>query len=272
MRTLRKGTWAFTLIELLVVIAIIAILAALLLPALARAQDSARRIQCINNQKQLILTWTMYSGDNRDMLVPNGGENGYSPMPFMWVYGGNHGDVQTLVNVQYLVGAGYALFAPYLKTAQQYKCPADRSTWPVNGKRVPELRSYALNVYVGTPRENVVAPLTINSAFRIFMKSSDIAVNQPANRFVFIDANPASICTPGFGVNMVSDQFVHYPSALHRNLGVLAFADSHVESHKWVDPRTRASLAAGANRIQHNESSPGNRDLTWLRERTTVRR
>jgi len=190
----------------------------------------------------------------------------------MWVYGGNHGDAQTLVNVQYLVGADYALFAPYLKTAQQYKCPADRSTWPVNGRRVQELRSYALNVYVGTPRDNVVRPLSINSAFRVFMKSSDIAANQPANRFIFIDANPASICTPGFGVDMTSDQFVHYPSALHRNLGVLAFADSHVESHKWLDSRTRVGLAAGANRIQHNESSPGNRDLTWIRERTTVRK
>jgi len=272
MRALRKSSGAFTLIELLVVIAIIAILAALLLPALAGAQDQARRIQCINNQKQLILTWAMYSGDNRDMLVPNGGENGFSPLPFMWIYGGNHGDAQTLVNVQYLVGADYALFAPYLKSAQQYKCPADRSTWPVNGRRVQELRSYAMNVYVGTPRENVVFPLSLNTAFRVFMKSSDLAANQPANRFIFMDANPASICTPAFGVDMASDVFVHYPSALHRGLGVLAFADSHVESHKWLDPRTRPGLGAGVNHIPHNESSPGNRDLMWIRDRTSVRK
>jgi prepilin-type N-terminal cleavage/methylation domain-containing protein len=271
MRTLRKCGGAFTLIELLVVIAIIGILAALLLPALAGAKDQARRIQCLNNQKQLILTWAMYSGDNRELLVPNGGENGFSPLPFMWIYGGNHGDAQTLVNVQYLLGADYALFAPYLKSAQPYKCPADRSTWPVNGTRVQELRSYAMNVYVGTPRENVVRPLSVNPAFRVFMKTSDLAAHQPANRFVFMDANPASICTPAFGVEMASDRFVHYPSALHRGLGVLAFADSHVESHKWLDPRTRPGLAAGANHIPHDESSPGNRDLLWIRERTSVR-
>jgi prepilin-type N-terminal cleavage/methylation domain-containing protein len=96
----------FTLIELLVVIAIIAILASLLLPVLARAKDKARRIQCVNNEKQLILSWTMYAGDNREALVPNGGRAGGGGMPrgsepYLWVYGGNHGDPQSLTYTQY---------------------------------------------------------------------------------------------------------------------------------------------------------------------------
>jgi prepilin-type N-terminal cleavage/methylation domain-containing protein len=266
---IRRG---FTLIELLVVIAIIAVLAALLLPALAKAKDHARRIHCVNNEKQLILAWTMYSGDNREALVSNGGRSTTSKQPYLWVYGGNHGDSQTLTNVQYLVGSTSALFAPYLRGVEIYKCPADRSLWPVGNKLVFELRSYCMNVYVGTRTPNVETPLSLNSTYRVYLKSSEIAQDSPAGRFVFIDGNPASICTPGFGVEMTRDVFVHYPSTLHRGLGVVAFADSHVECHKWVDARTRKKLSGSAQYIPHNESSPNNPDLRWIRDRTTSKR
>src|SRR5438477_2198322 len=204
---------AFTLIELLVVIAIIAILAALLLPALSKARDQALRIKCVNNQKQLVLTWAMYSVDNHEALVLNGGETPHLG-PYLWVFGGNHGDTQTLLNSQYLIGADYALFAPYLKTIEVYKCPADRSVWPVGGRRVLMLRSYSLNCYVGTAPGYIQTPLSLSSAYRVYLKTSQIAADSPANRFVFADVNPGSICTPGFGVSMVSEVFIHYPSTL----------------------------------------------------------
>lgn len=265
-----SGDPAFTLIELLVVIAIIAIIAALLLPALARAKDQGRRVQCMNNERQLALTWMMYASDNNDALVANGGRNATSKQPYLWVYGGNHGDKQSLTNYQYLVGRDYALFAPYLRGVEVYKCPADRSLWPVGGKLVFELRSYCMNVYVGTRAVNVETPLSLNNTYRVYLKSAQITA--PAKHFLFIDGNPASICTPGFGVNMTTDSVTHYPSSLHGGLGVLAFTDSHVEAHKWLDARTRKTLPGGSQYIPHGDSSPNNQDLKWIRERTTVKK
>jgi len=261
---------AFTFIELLVVIAIIAIVAALLLPALAKTKTEAYRIQCLNNQRHLILTWAMYSNDNGEKLALNGGDLAVdSSRPHLWAYGGNHSDPETLTNSQYLMGGDYALFAPFLASVAPYKCPADRSRWSIGGKMVNELRSYSMNCYVGTPPANSVSPLTLNPVYRVYTKSSSLENNLPASRFVFIDVNPASICTPAFGVDMSEGSFVHYPSSLHGGLGVVSFADGHVECRKWLDARTRKGLPSGQLYISHWETSQTNQDVRWIVERTT---
>jgi hypothetical protein len=194
-------------------------------------------------------------------------------MPYLWVYGGNHGDSQTLTNVQYLIGNSYALFAPYLKTFQIYKCAADRSLWPVNGKVVFELRSYSLNCYLGTPSINIQSPLfpttALYSNYRAYLKSSDLARDGAANRFAFIDVNPASICTPAMGVDMDRDEWIHYPSTFHRRKGVLSYADGRVETRKWMDPKTISDAPIAGVSSPHGQSASGNQDLYWLRTKTT---
>jgi len=89
---------------------------------------------------------------------------------------------------------------------------------------------------------------------------------------VFADVNPASICTPAFGVDMNVQNWIHYPSALHRQRGVLVFADGHVEVHRWLDARTMLQIAGGAAYIPHGTPSPGNPDLNWIAGRTTSKK
>lgn len=267
---------AFTLVELLVVIVVIAILAALLLPALAGAKMQAVRIQCVGNEKQMILAWMIYSGDNSEKLVLNGGDTAAaSTSAHIWVHGGNHGSPDTLTNALYLTGASFALFAPIIPNGRIYKCPADRSTWPLWSSRlifVPEERSYSMNSYVGTATAAAIAPLNLDSAYKIYAKTSQLVADSPVNRFVFVDVNPASICTPAFGVDMSQQYWIHYPSDLHRQRGVLAFADGHVEVHRWLDARTMLHLAGGQAYIPHGIASPNNADLNWITERTTSKK
>lgn len=278
---------AFTLIELLVVIAIIAILASLLLPVLAQAKDQGRRILCVNNHKQLILTWELYSADNGNALALNGHPPlGVPDYAKIWIFG-THGRVETRTNTVFLTDPKYASFGAILKTAPIYKCPSDRTLVANGNRKVPTTISYAMNCYLSPVGivSNIVAERNPNFGSprnRLYFKAADI--ESPGERFVFIDGNPQSICCPAFMVRSAGiHSFFHFPGVSHRGSAIVSFADGHAETHRWRDPRTRGTLPSSDPRARANVSgsglywlanvaSPGNQDLYWLQRHATLRR
>jgi len=272
------GDSGLSLIELLVVIAILGILAGLLLPALSKARGQARRIQCMNNQRQLCLVWMMYSGDHNEALAPNGhGDPAFLGEEHikLWVGGDNHFYLPGFTNVQMLLEPEYALFGAYHKAASAYKCPEYRSLpssstgsategTPPDARRPDiKIRSYSLNAYMGW----AVVSEDLTVGYTLFHKTSDVP--QPASLFTFQDVHPDNICFPAFVVRMPGDEesLYHYPSSQHQGRGVLSFADGHSESHRWTDSRTMPPV--NGNILAHWNSCPGNPDLGWIQEHTT---
>jgi len=266
MKPRAQATNAFTLIELLVVIAIIAILAAMLLPAVAKAKMQGKRVRCISNQKQLAVTWALYVNDYNDFVPANGNYDPPTPSVKLWIQGAfwnaSVGRTDT-----YIVDPNYAQFANYLKNARVYNCPADAPTVKIGNVDYPKLRSYSMNAYLGW-----VGPWDTRmlSTYRVFKKYSEMTVSMPNGTYLFLDVHPSSICWPYFGMHMDREAFFNFPGSSHNKGGVVSFSDGHVETRRWKDARTVAAVSPDYH--SHYDVSPRNADWTWLRDRTTVRK
>jgi prepilin-type N-terminal cleavage/methylation domain-containing protein len=252
---------AFTLIELLVVIAVIAILGALLLPALAAGKARAQGIVCLGNLKQLQIAWSMYAEDNRGKLAPN--QSVMVPTVFSWVQGYlDYSGSSQNTNTQLLVNPAYAALAPYIPTYRSYRCPTDPSQVTISGVTYPRVRSYGMNWAVGWPSLG---------AYKTFNRQSEINGPLPSNLFVFIDQHPDYISDIHFHVDMTPGagiRTIDFPASYH-GVGVISFADGHAERHKWLDGRTRIPVQGIAHFLSYLPSA-NNPDFAWLQEHYTA--
>jgi prepilin-type N-terminal cleavage/methylation domain-containing protein/prepilin-type processing-associated H-X9-DG protein len=277
----RKG--GFTLIELLVVIAIIAILAAMLLPALAKSKAKAQQIKCMSNGRQLCLAWRLYAEDNREYLLAAQSNVGPAPRP-NWITGnldfiaGNPSNWN--INTDIAVGPMWTYSG---KNADIYKCPSDLSSVTIAGVVKPRVRSISMSQVFGSGEWLDASPPGVTGSPGRWATFYSLAhVKHPSKTFVFVDEHPDSINDSAFATALtgnynnspVTGGYVDVPANFHNGGCGFSFADGHSEVHRWLGGAFRLAkisyTTAGALPLNQGVNNPADvNDCKWLAENTS---
>lgn len=271
--TNRPKAAGFTLIELLVVIAIIAILAGMLLPALSKAKEKTKGIQCMNNGKQMTLAWRLYAEDNDDLLVKSL-DNGATPenaKRSLLVPGSSLDYSNKRDNWDPELTVKRSPLQKYLNNSfAVWRCASDIGTVMNNNReRVQRVRSQSMSQVFD------YGSWLPASQWRVYGRLSHIV--NPTQTWVLGDEHPDSINDAAMAVQMArpeatTAQIIDFPASYHNGAAGFSFADGHSEVHKWVGATMKAKVKYNNSLALNVPARDSTVDVKWWSLNTTVAR